>query len=400
MAEEIKMPPLGQTTEDIKILAWRKAEGDPVKQGDVLLEVETDKATLEVEAYTSGVLLKIMRAAGEVVEAGSPIAIIGQPGESVVAPSATPHVSAPVGTAPSAASGAAPAASQPTAAPPGKVLASPVARKVAMDHGIDIAQVPGSGPGGRVEREDVLAYVERQKAIVAPPSGPAAPQIAEAPRHRRAMAERLTRSFREIPHIYVTVRVDMTEARRLLAMQQQSAKARLTYTHLLLQSAARALRAEPRTNRVWLEGGRIKTFTQANVGLAIAGEDSLIVVTIPEPDRMTLEELASYTEAAAGRARAGRLSGADLAECALTISNLGMYRVDEFSAIIDPQQAAILAIGRIADEPVVLERQATVAIRPRMTVTLSADHRVIDGVTAAKFLDAFRADLEKSVEGG
>lgn len=396
MAEEINMPSLGQTTEDIKILAWRKAEGDAVKQGDVLLEVETDKATLEVEAYTSGVLLKIMRDAGEVVEAGSPIAIIGQPGESLTTPSETPSISAPTESAPSTIPGKAPVAAQPTAAPPGKVLASPVARKLAMDHGIDVAQVPGSGPGGRVEKEDVLAYVERQKVVVAPVSAPAAPQIVEAPRHRRAMAERLTRSFREIPHIYVTVRVDMTEVRKSLAAQQQSAKARLTYTHLLLQSAARALRAEPRTNRVWLEDGRIKAFTQANVGLAIAGEDSLIVVTIPEPDRMTLEELASYTEAAAERARAGRLSGADLAECALTISNLGMYRVDEFSAIIDPQQAAILAVGRVADEPVVLEGQVAIGIRPRLTVTLSADHRVVDGVVAARFLDAFRADLEKT----
>ncbi|MCC7353007.1 MAG: 2-oxo acid dehydrogenase subunit E2 [Anaerolineae bacterium] len=395
MAEEINMPSLGQTTEDIKILAWRKSEGDAVKQGDVLLEVETDKATLEVEAYTSGVLLKIMRAAGEVVEAGSPIAIIGQPGESAAAPSKAATVSAEAASL--SIPGKAPAVTPPAAAPPGKVLASPVARKLAIDHSVDIAQVTGSGPGGRVEKEDVLAYVERQKTPVAPAAAPAAPQITEAPRHRRALAERLSRSFREIPHIYVTVRVDMTEARKFLAAWPQAGKPRLTYTHLLLQSAARALRAEPRANRVWLDDGRIKTFTQANVGLAVAGEDSLIVVTIPEPDRMTLDELASYAEAATGRARAGRLTGSDLAECALTISNLGMYRVDEFSAIIDPQQAAILAVGRVADEPVVLEGQVAIAIRPRMTVTLSADHRVIDGVAAAKFLDAFRADLEKGV---
>lgn len=377
------MPPLGQTTEDIKILGWRKAEGEPVKQGDVLLEVETDKATLEVEAYTSGILLKILHGAGEVVTAGSVIAIIGQPGEVLEAPeqkAVQPSLPSVQTVSPQAPSPAA-------AAAPGKVLASPVARKLAMDHGLDISQIPGSGPGGRVEKEDVLAYIERQKS--------AAPQVVEASRTWRAIAERLARSFREIPHIYLTVRVDMTQAKKFLEQWHAAAKPRLTYTHLLLRNAARALRAEPRVNRVWLADGRIQTFAQANVGLAVAGEDSLIVVTIPEPDRMALADLATYAEAAVERARAGRLTAADLAGCALTVSNLGMYGVDEFSAIVDPQQAAILAVGRVADEPVVLPGETAIAIRPRMTVTLSADHRVIDGVIAARFLDAFRKEAEK-----
>jgi pyruvate dehydrogenase E2 component (dihydrolipoamide acetyltransferase) len=388
MAEEIRMPPLGQTTEDIKILTWRKAEGEAVKQGDVLLEVETDKATLEVEAYTSGVLLKILRGAGEVVAAGSAIAIIGQPGESVEAPGQ--GVAQPFPPAPQAGLGpTSPQAPAMPAAPaaPGKVLASPVARKLAMDHGLDISQIAGSGPGGRIEKEDVLAYVERRKA--------ATPQITEASRPRRTIAERLTRSFRDIPHIYLTVRVDMTQVKRFLEQWHAAGKPRLTYTPLLLWSAARALRAEPRVNRVWLADGRIQTFAQANVGLAVAGEDSLIVVTIPEPDRMALADLAAYTEAATERARAGRLTAADLAGCALTISNLGMYGVDEFAAIVDPQQAAILAVGRVADEPMVLPGEVAIAIRPRMAVTLSADHRVIDGAVAARFLDAFRKETEK-----
>jgi pyruvate dehydrogenase E2 component (dihydrolipoamide acetyltransferase) len=187
----------------------------------------------------------------------------------------------------------------------------------------------------------------------------------------------------------------MSAARRFLEAWQASGKPRLTYTHLLLRAAARALRAEPRVNRVWLEDGRMKVFSQASVGLAVAGDDSLIVVTIPAPDQMTWEELASYADGATARGRSGRLAGADLAECALTISNLGMYRVDEFSAIIDPQQSAILAVGRVANEPVVLDGDFAIAIRPRMAVTLSADHRVIDGVAAARFLDAFRTEVEK-----
>ena len=413
MAEEITMPPMGQTTKNLKILAWHKSEGDRVEQGDILLEVETDKAAVEVESYAAGTLLKVLHPEGDVVEVGSLIAYVGEPGEEVGAEAAGGDrgSAAPVHEEFSRAAATADAQAGP--APAGKVLASPVARKLARDHGLDIGSLQGTGPGGRVKKQDVLDAVETARAAGAvqareaeavpraagvPAAGaglegvPAQGRIEEPSKIRRAVAERLQHSFRNIPHIYLTARFDMSAASRTLRASRESFGVRLTYTHLILQAAGRALRREPAVNRLWLEDGRIKLLGSSSVGLAVAGEESLIVAAIPEPDRMSLGALAEYTAGAVKRARTGRLIGEDLRQCALTVSNLGMYGVEQFAAIIDPQQTAILAVGRIAEEPVV--RDGGLFSRPMMSVTLSADHRVVDGVEAARFLAALGRSLE------
>jgi pyruvate dehydrogenase E2 component (dihydrolipoamide acetyltransferase) len=398
MAEEILMPPMGQTTKNLKILAWHKTEGEPIQQGEVLLEVETDKATVEVESYATGTVLKTLFQEGDVVEVGTLIAYVGEPGEEVEAPAgAALHVAKPDVAAPrsevSAGERAAPAARPAAGLPKGKVLASPVARKLAKDNGIDLGAVRGTGPGGRIKKQDVLSAIQRQgKAAALVEELPAEGKIVEVSRLRKAVAERLTHSFQNLPHIYLTARFDMSKAAGYLKSTKENLGIKLTFTHLILWAAAKALRQEPAINRLWLEDGKIKLLGKSSAGLAVAGEESLIVVTIPEPDKMNLTQLAEYTGEAVSRARSGRLSGDDLAECSLTVSNLGMYGVDQFSAIIDPQQTAILAIGRISDEPVI--RNGGLFPCPMMSVTLSADHRVVDGVTAARYLAAFRQILE------
>jgi pyruvate dehydrogenase E2 component (dihydrolipoamide acetyltransferase) len=411
MAEEIRMPPMGQTTGNLKILSWHKKTGDTVKQGETLLEVETDKATVEVESYASGTLLKVFSQEGEVVEVGSLIASIGQPGEEPGAEPAAETVDAPGAEAPvspTAAVPPAPADAAPVstatastgsrargALPPGKALASPVARKLAKDQGVDITEVAGSGPGGRIKKEDIFAFISKKKdqAVAAKPSLPRQAEVSDLNRHRRAVAERLTHSFRDIPHIYITAKIDMGEAGRYVRSLKEDLGLKVTYTHLILRAAARALRREPAINRIFLEDGKVKQLPWNRIGLAVAGEDSLLVVAIPDPDGMNLSDLVSYTSEAVKRGRDSKLIGEDLAESSLTISNLGMYGVDQFSAIIDPQQTAILAIGQIAEEPVV--RDGGFFARPMMSVTLSADHRIVDGVNGARYLKALREELER-----
>jgi pyruvate dehydrogenase E2 component (dihydrolipoamide acetyltransferase) len=419
MAEEILMPPMGQTTKNLKILSWHKKEGEPVEQGEVLLEVETDKATVEVESYASGTVLKTLFQEGDVVEVGTLIAYVGNPGEDVEAPASPAAQPAPEGISKAQPVPERGAEAGAPVLPAGKVLASPVARKLAKDNGIDLGALRGTGPGGRIKKQDVLAAIQ-QKGAAAPAAAaaahaavavPAAPtavgvpggappmeglpaegKIIEASRLRRAVAERLMHSFQSIPHIYLTARFDMSQAAKYLKSTKDNLGIKLTFTHLILWAAAKALRREPAVNRLWLEDGKIKLLGKSSVGLAVAGEESLIVVTVPEPDKMNLTQLAEYTGGAVSRARSGRLSGEDLAECSLTVSNLGMYGVDEFSAIIDPQQTAILAIGKIGEEPVI--RGGGLFSCPKMSVTLSADHRVVDGVNAARYLAAFREILE------
>ena len=396
MAERITMPPMGQTTKNLKILAWHKKTGDSIRQGEVLLEVETDKATVEVESYASGTVLKTLYAEGDVVEVGSPIAYVGEPGEEPgdVADAAGSKAAA-AGADDPAKTAEGPARRPFEAGPSGRPLASPVARKLAREHGIELASLTGTGPGGRIRKQDVLAAARKPDAgapAFAPKAEESTARIVEMSRVRKAVAERLAYSFQNIPHIYLTSRVDMSAAARRLSAGRKDFGVKLTYTHLLLRAAGEALRVEPAMNRLWLGDGRMKLLGRSSVGLAVAGEESLIVITIAEPDRMSLAQLAQHTAEAVTRARAGRLTGEDLAECALTLSNLGMYGVQRFSAIIDPQQTAILAIGRIADEPVA--RDGGLFACPVMSVTLSADHRIVDGVNAARFLSAFGTSVQ------
>jgi pyruvate dehydrogenase E2 component (dihydrolipoamide acetyltransferase) len=387
MTQEVRMPPLGQTTDELRIVAWLKAEGDQFALGEPLLEVDTDKATLQVESFGSGTLLKILYAAGETVRVGTLVAYVGEAGETVTTSPPTPLLSgegrsreeAPV------------EAEVETPRVGDKVLASPAARQLAKEHGLDLARVRGGGPAGRIERKDVLALIEKVAR--------AQPEIeSPVPRHRQAIAQRLTHSIRTIPCITLTMSVNMRQAQTLLISKRAEGLNGLTYTHLILRAVAHALRQHPRLNRLWLdEGPRFRQLSRVDVGLAIAGEDTLLVATIPEPDRVSLTELVKITEEAICRARSGSLSQADLLPTAITVSNLGMYGVEEFDAIIDPDQAAILATGQVADQVVAIN--GGIHVVPQMKMSLAVDHRIADGVAAAQFLTTVRQQLENAEDG-
>jgi pyruvate dehydrogenase E2 component (dihydrolipoamide acetyltransferase) len=370
MAIPIRMPALAQTSDELRLTAWLKREGDQVAEGEPLFAAETDKAELEIEATVSGTLLRCLAGPGETVSAGTVVAWIGHPGEDI--PQVIPG-----------AAGSAP-----------RLPATPAARVLARAQGIDLAQVTGSGPGGRIERRDVLAAMDS-----AVPGHGAGPRQADGrvtdgevtdvvPPHRRAIAARLSRAA-AVPQFTVSRTVD---ARQALA--RAAGLDGVTLTHVLLQAAAAALRAVPPVNRVWLDDGpRFLGLAHCHVGLAIAADDNLIVATIPEPDRLDLEELAVTTRRAVDEGRRGRLSAAFTARAAMTLSNLGMFGVDRFEAIVDPDQTAILAVGRVVERPAVTADG--IAAVPQLDLALTVDHRTVDGAAAARFLAAVCAELER-----
>lgn len=377
MAAEIRMPALGQTSDELRILRWLKAEGETVRAGEPLLEIETDKATLEVEAAVSGTLLAVRCAEGESAEAGAVIAYVGQPGETFAPAGPTPaRPAAAAAPPPGAAAGAG-----------AKVLATPVARHLAREQGIDLAGVRGSGPGGRIEKKDVEALL-----------GTAAPSSAHTdspvPRHRQLIAQRVRESAQQVPQIRLTVAVDMDRVRAQLEKERAGGLEGLTYTHLILRAASQALRAHPELNRVWLEQGpQYRSYRRADIGLVIAAADNLLVATIPEPDRLPLAGLVAQVRGAVDRGRRAALTQQDAAPAALSLSNLGMYGIDEFEALVDPAQSAMLAVGRVAEQVVV--RQGGIHVVPQLRLSLSVDHRVADGAQAAAFLQTLRQLLEE-----
>lgn len=387
MATPIRMPALAQTSDELRLTAWLKTEGEQVTEGEPLFEAETDKAELEVEATASGTLLRCLAGPGETVSTGTVVAWVGHPGEDI--PQAVPGVPGAVagpGRAPAAVSpspGVSAPASVPATDSSSRLPATPAARVLARERGIDLAQVTGSGPGGRIERRDVLVAV-----------GGAGPPRADdgttdaVPPHRRAIVARLARAA-TVPQFTVSRTVD---ARPALA--RAAGLDGVTLTHVLLQAAAAALRAMPYVNRVWLDDGpRFLRLAHCHVGLAIAADDNLIVATIPEPDRLSLEELALTTRRAVDEGRRGRLSAVFTAPAAMTVSNLGMFGVDRFEAIVDPDQTAILAAGRAVERPAVTADG--IAAVPQLDLALSVDHRTVDGAAAARFLAAVCAELER-----
>jgi pyruvate dehydrogenase E2 component (dihydrolipoamide acetyltransferase) len=378
MAISIVMPALEMAQETGKIISWLKKEGDAIAKGEPIAEIETDKVVLEVEAAADGVLAGVSASAGDVIQVGKTIAWIVAPGEqppveaAATVPAArtmTEHVRAA-----SAAPSAAPAGRQ--EAPEAK--ASPKARRMAKELGVDLTKVRGTGPGGTISGEDVEAAAKAAPAPAAAPGPMAAGPVAMTS-IARLMAERTTQSWTTAPHFFLVREID---ASGLIAAREKHGKA-ITHTDLLVALVARTLVKHPKMNASWA-GNAIHLNPSVNISIAIAVKDGVVGAVIPNADTASLADISAKRQDLAERARAGRLHPPDVAGGTFTISNLGMFGVDAFSAIITPPQAAVLAVGRIVDR--VVPVNGLIGIRPILTMTLSSDHRVVDGAQAAAFL--------------
>ncbi len=387
MAFSVVMPALEMAQETGKLLAWRKKEGDHVSKGEPLLEIETDKAVVEVEAPADGILAGVKASEGADIPVGQTIAWIVAPGEAVPtdAEPATPAARASSqakADLPQAAPVAVPSAG---AASSAKI--SPKARRLAKELAVDIATVHGSGTGGEILASDIQAAAD-SATVTAVVTLQKSGKIEVPTSLGRIMAERTTQSWTTVPHFFVSRDIDATALNkyrnRVVSEIENSHEIRVTHTDLLVALVARALLKHPRLNASWSSDG-IHLHEYVNMGVAIAVNDGVVAAVIHNAHAASLADIAMQRRDVAERARAGKLRPADISSATFTISNLGMYKVDQFSAIITPPQAAILAVGRIADRVVAVEGKP--AVRPVMTLTVSCDHRVADGARAALFLD-------------
>jgi len=398
MVTEVVMPKLGETMDRGKIVRWLKREGERVERGEPILEIETDKATLEVESRSSGILRKILAQEGEVVPITKTIAYLGEEGE----PLPLEAVSKAAPTVAEVKEAEAKMEEAPKVKPAVEVKASPLAKKIAEEKGVDLTLVTGTGPGGRITKEDVLSYLASKPAAPAVPAPipvPLAPseefEIVPLSSMRRAIGKKMAYSKASIPHFYIGTEVDMTEAAKmrqsLIPTIESKTGVRLSFTHILIKAVAMALEEFPRINAVY-DGENIKLSRDINIGIAVGLEEGLIVPVLKRANTVDLVRIASEADKLVARAREKRLREDEFVGGTFTISNLGAFDVDSFIAIINPPETAILAVGRIKEKPAVAGGNVTA--RSMMTVTLSADHRVLDGVTAAKFLQRVKALLE------
>ncbi len=433
MPTNVIMPALELAQETGKVLRWMKAPGDTVRKGEPIVEIETDKVTVEIEAPASGILRDVTAREGDIVPVGHTIAIIAAPTDA-----ATPSLSPTGSAAPSLSpQGRGLDEGRSGEGSDGRVKASPLARKVAEEHGVDLAHIKTAT--GKIEKADVLAYVEGLKTVTTAGNGGGGGRlVAASPKARRLaaergidlraltgsgpggaviavdvpatlpsprrgegvagervgtvwriMAERMTASWTSAPHFYLVREVNVARLRSWLEAARKQTGARITYTDLLVKLVATTLAQHPRVNVSWKDGA-LERHAEINVGLAVALVDGLVVPVIHRADTLGLKDIATRREDLVTRAQAGKLRPADIQGGVFTVSNLGMYGVDAFSAIVNPPQAAILAVGRIADRVVPVNGQP--AVQPTMVLTLSCDHRALDGARGAQFLGAF-ADL-------
>ena len=420
MATEVIMPRMSDTMEEGKILKWLKKVGDRIEVGDIIAEVETDKADMEMEALDDGFLTEIRAQEGESVPVGAVIALLGEEAEVGVVPTppartAGTSVSTPPTEKRTNAKASPPAAKKvrkireaaPKKPPARKknerILASPIVRKIAAERGIELAKVRGSGPGGRIIKQDLegaeaIPMAAELKTPPAPSSVATTPtgKVEPFSRMRATIAKRMADSMREAPHFYVTTEIDMSEAVRLRTSLKLSDRVRadVTYTHLLVKAVAVALGRHPRLNASFTGDGR-ELKAEVNIGIAVALDDGLIVPVLHDCQAMSLLDIAAQANALVERARTGKPTTQDLSGGTFTISNLGMYPVEHFTAVINPPQAAILATSAIKERPVV--RDGQVVISRTMMATLSCDHRVLDGATGAQFLQELKNLLENPV---
>ena len=390
MATSVVMPALEMAQETGKIISWLKKEGDTITKGEPLLEVETDKAVVEIEASANGVLAAVKQHEGAVVPVGQTIAWIVAPGEAPPVESDTPSQSGRANTEQSkSAFAAAPATSEKPAdrSEDGGARISPKARRLAKEKGIDIGRLRGTGPDGTITTEDVMAAEAAPAAAAAPSRAPLKGTAAEPLTGiAKLMAERTTQSWTQVPHFFLVREVDATalnEIREKLGSKIEKDKGvKVTHTDLLVALTAKVLEKHPKMNAAWAGNG-IQLNSNINVSVAMAVKDGVVGAVIPNSNSTSLADIAVQRRDLTERARAGKLKPADLTGGTFTITNLGMYGIDSFSAIIVTPQAAILAIGRIADRVVPVDGKP--GIRPILTMTLSSDHRIVDGAQAALF---------------
>ena len=396
MALSVVMPALEMAQETGKVVSWHKKEGEHVAKGELLLEIETDKAVVEIEAQGDGILSGVSAREGDVIPVGQTIAwllVVGETVPSEMAPAQTGRTnSGPATPGRSPTSAGRPA----DAAATGTARMSPKARKLAKEHGVDINALRGSGPEGEILADDIL-----KAAASSTPPEPVAEAAAESlSAIGRLMAERTTHSWTTVPHFFVSRDVDATSLvaarERLVRAIEPSRGVKPTHTDVLVAAVARALQKHPRMNASWAHGA-IRTHADVHIGLAMAVNDGVVAAVIPNADRASVANIALKRRELTERARANRLQPSDLAGATFTISNLGMYNVDAFTAIIVPPQAGILAVGAIAQRAVAVDGQ--VGVRPMMTLTLSSDHRVVDGARAAAFLNEVVETLEVVTKG-
>jgi len=377
MAISVVMPALEMAQETGKLISWLKQEGETVAKGEPLLEIETDKAVMEIESPAEGILAAVKVQAGAEVPVGQTIAWIVRPGE--IPPADETLVASGRKTSAAASSSAAASAAPSTQPVAADIRTSPKARRLAAERGVDLAQVRGSGPGGEILAADILAAAESKAS--------AAPVVEGSSPISRLMAERTTQSWTTVPHFFVVREVDagaLNDARQKLAPALEKSRAvKLTLTDLLVALVARVLLKHPRMNASWTAEG-VRRHAEVNLGIAMAVNDGVVAPVIHNAHKADLGEIAVQRRDLTERARAGKLRPHDVAGATFTVSNLGMFGVDAFTAIIVPPQAAILAVGRIADR--VVPVNGSPGIRPMMTLTLSSDHRVVDGARAAEFL--------------
>jgi pyruvate dehydrogenase E2 component (dihydrolipoamide acetyltransferase) len=453
MAIPIEMPKLSDTMEEGVLSAWLVDEGEEVASGDVLAQVETDKATMDLEAFDEGVLLKQVIAEGDAVPIGDLIAVIGEPGEDISgivgdaggdgaattepepdteeeaeeepaepAPEPEPEVEAE--PAPEPGGDGQLSERTPEPVPAGtdtegrRIKASPLARRIAQDHGVELAQVDGSGPEGRIVRRDVEAWIEEQEAAPEPTTAPEPapePAVGEEPTYampdeeaaferedisqmRKTIARRLAESKYSAPHYYLTVDIDVEKAVELREdlneLTEEQGRAKISFNDLITKACALSLHDHPYVNAAYRpDEGEIHKHNRVHIGIAVAIDEGLITPVLRDADRKGLSELARETRELAERARTRDLEPEEFEGATFTTSNLGMFGIEEFTAIINPPNSAILAIGEIRDTPVVEDGE--VVPGKRMKVTLSCDHRVVDGAKGAAFLDTVKSYLEE-----
>lgn len=408
MATTVVMEALSPTMEEGRLVKWSKKEGDPVKTGDTLAEVETDKAVMELVARADGALIKVVVPEGQTVPVGNVVAYIGAVGEKVDGasgsqPSAVSRQPAPTAPAPTVAP--APAVSKPATAPAlmtaetGRVRASPLARRIAQETGVDLRSVTGSGPGGRVVKKDIEGS-HQQGPITRPPADGRRLTADGSPYEdvpltqiRKTIAKRLVTSIGPIPHFFLTTEVDMeraAEAREAIN-RQLGDQGKISFNDIVIKATALAL-AKHRACNAWFQEDHIRYWNEVHVGMAVAVEDGLITPVIRNADLKSMLAIGQEARILAGKARERKLQPNEYTGATFSVSNLGMFDIDQFTAVINPPEAGILAVGSIVQKPVV--EDGKIEARRRLRLTMSCDHRVIDGATGAAFLKTLKQMLE------